>query len=64
MLRANILIILQHQNVIARLAIRVVKRGVGERDLKIAKNFQRSIVRHNALKEDASDPNLENAVTW
>jgi hypothetical protein len=58
-----ILIILHRPNVIARLAMRAVKRVVGVKEPIIAKNLVKSIARLNALKGDASVRNRANVVT-
>jgi hypothetical protein len=51
-------------NAIVRRVIRVVRKDVGEKDQKIAKNSAKSTAHHNARKADASDRDHANVVTY
>lgn len=59
MQRTYTLITLRHLNEIARHVTLVVKKDVGEKVQKIVKNLVKSIVLHNAHKEDVSVRSLE-----
>ena len=53
-----------HPNVIARFVTLAAKKVAGVKVPKIAKSSARPTARHNALKEDASDPSLEIVAIW
>jgi hypothetical protein len=55
---------LHRLNATARSAIQAVKRVVGAKVPKIARSSARPTARHNVLREDALDQNLESVVTW